>query len=330
MISLPNLSVWISDAALNMQHEEFVVATSNGIWLSSVGIDERKIRYLFKGVSFLSVHYMGNGEYITGGEFGVYLVSVHDGSYVQIWHGENWLQQILVTQDKLVVIVAGNEVSVLSKDGKVFVSQAMAGSIQNVILSKDESFLVVTHAIGLEVWSMSNGSIDFSYRLAEANGYRDILFSHNGKYLVATMYDKRLQYWNMDTNESFYLSGYLSRIEAASFLYNTHQLVTSGTDCVVIWDLDKVTNGRFSPLEVLDTYGVCCLVKCHPYHNYFSAAFMNGNIAIFCTSTYKVVYSLLVEDSPITSLSWCDTGDYLFYGTESGLFSIVDISQHIH
>lgn len=309
---------WVTDAALYPASLGAVIATSNGFWLLEQASGSAATLQRLMQTSCLSVHYLEKGKYITAGEDGVHLWRNLQFDPVTLWQGKAWLQQVLVMSDTQILMAVENQVILISSTEIKKISVILPGAINSIALSPDGKSLAVAYSGGIKTGAVSSDDITMLHNLAEYGGYRSVKFSPKGKYLVAGLQEKRLQCWDLNSFQSFNLTGYLARVESFSFMAGAQVLVTSGTDCVVMWDLDQMAGGACLPEELLLNYGNCSLVECHPILPLFAAAFNESDVVIFCCHVRKIIFSCSDNTSPISTLRWSEDGNFLFYGTEQG------------
>lgn len=184
------------------------------------------------------------------------------------------------------------------------------GAVLAVVISADDRILASAGNDGtVRVWDFSTGSL-----LQVLKGHTDrvnaLAISRNGEFLASGSHDDTVRVWRLADGATFHrLTGHNGPVRAVAFSPAGNLLASSGEDGVIqLW---SVQDGRVSKTLKRGLFDLQYALSFSPTGEFLASSNNRERIQFWHLPDGTMVKEITALDSPVRSLCYSQTGDYL-------------------
>lgn len=263
-------------------------------------------------------------QIVTGGDDGKVAATRADGTAMTLATDEKrrWIDHVATRPDGTVAWSAGKQVFVRSKDNERSIE--LPSTVGGLAFASKGVRLAAAHYNGVTLWFPNATSKPEV--LAWKGSHLAVIFSRDGRFLISSMQEPMLHGWRLSDRKDMQMSGYAARVRSFAFTADGKLLATSGANQLILWPL----HGKDGPMGkapqiFAPSESQIDVVACHPRQGIVAAAYADGLVLLVRTDDGAEILARKPGGTPVTALTWNESGTALAFGTEDGEAAIVDL-----
>jgi WD40 repeat protein len=261
-----------------------------------------------------------------------------DGS-VRFWDGVSGLQtaEAKIAPSAWAEIVAWRPIAGSPVSGIINPVLAAAAGRRLVLLQPDgfvaHTFKDAPKTLSALAWHPQGGAIAAAWYggvcLWDADGFQAqkeyaygsaihaLVWSPDGRWLVAGAQDNAVHLWLPAENEEFHMSGYETKVRELSFSPDSRWLATGGARDVCVWDCSGGGPEGREPLALPHADRVCAVAFQHA-HDLLATAAIDHEVNLWSPTRRQPLVATAKLTAPASKLVWSPDDARLAIGSQQG------------
>jgi len=267
-----------------------------------------------------------DGSVVTGGDDGKVISTRRDGMSMTVAEDPRgrWIDCVATGPNGAIAWSAGKQAFARARDGGVRTIDAPS-TVGGLAFAPKGFRLALAHYNGVTLWfPNSEAKPDV---LVWKGSHLGVTFSPDARFVITLLQEPGLHGWRLADGKDMRMSGYESRVRAASWSAGGKWLATSGATQLVLWPFAAKDGpmGKAPRLLASSEHRVE-VVACHPKQDIVAAGYTDGLVLLVRIEDGAEILAKAPAASPITALAWSANGGTLAFGTEDGEVGVISLS----
>ena len=211
---------------------------------------------------------------------------------------------------------AGRKLWLLQPDGTTLHDYpAAAKTISALAWHPDGGAVAVAWHGGVCLWDADDhrAQKEFAY----GNTIHALVWSPDGRWLVAGAQDNAVHLWIPAENEEFHMSGYETKVRELSFSHDSRWLATGGARDACVWDCSGAGPEGREPLALPHGDRVCA-VAFQTGHGLLATAAGDGEVNLWSPTRREPLVATVKLNAAVSRLAWSPDDTRLAIGSQKG------------
>jgi WD40 repeat protein len=235
-----------------------------------------------------------------------------------------WIDCVATGPNGAIAWSAGKQAFARARDGAVRTIDAPS-TVGGLAFAPKGFRLALAHYNGVTLW-FPNSEVKPDV-LVWKGSHLGVMFSPDARFVITLLQEPGLHGWRLADGKDMRMSGYESRVRAASWSAGGKWLATSGATQLVLWPFAAKDGpmGKAPRLLASSEHRVE-VVACHPKQDIVAAGYTDGLVLLVRIEDGAEILAKAPAASPITALAWSANGGTLAFGTEDGEVGVISLS----
>ena len=219
-------------------------------------------------------------------------------------------------QNPTLAAAAGRKLVFLGADGRVGHEFPPAPkTVSALAWHPDGGAVAVAWYGGVCLWDAGDhrAQKEFAY----GNAIHALVWSPDGRWLVAGAQDNAVHLWIPAENEEFHMSGYETKVRELSFSHDSRWLATGGARDACVWDCSGAGPEGREPLALPHADRVCA-VAFQTAHGLLATAAGDGEVNLWSPTRREPLVATVKLNAPVSRLTWSPDDTRLAIGSHKG------------
>jgi WD40 repeat protein len=168
---------------------------------------------------------------------------------------------------------------------------------------------------GVCLWDAGDFHAQKEY--AYGNAIHALVWSPDGRWLVAGAQDNAVHLWLPAENEEFHMSGYETKVRELSFSADGRWLATGGARDACVWDCSGTGPEGREPLALPHSDRVCAVAFQHA-HDLLATAANDREVGLWSPTRGQALVAAAKLTAPASKLAWSPDDARLAIGSQQG------------
>ena len=219
-------------------------------------------------------------------------------------------------RDPVLAGAAGRRLALLGPDGRVAHEFPLAPkTISALAWQPDGGAVAVAWYGGVCLWDADSYAAQKEF--AYANAIHALVWSPDGRWLVAGAQDNAVHLWIPAEDEEFHMSGYETKVRELSFSADSRWLATGGARDACVWDCSGAGPEGREPLSLPHNDRVCA-VAFQRSHGMVATAAGDGEVVLWSPTRREPLVATVKLTAPASKLAWSPGDEWLAIGSQKG------------
>lgn len=153
-----------------------------------------------------------------------------------------------------------------------------------------------------------------------------LIWSPDGRWLIAGAQDKAVHLWIPEENEEFHMSGYETKVRELSFSSDSRWLATGGARDACVWDCTGAGPEGREPLALPHNERVCAVAFQHT-HDLLATAANDHEVNLWIPVRRQPLVATARLTAPASGLAWSPDDSRLAVGSQQGGMLVLRVAQ---
>jgi WD40 repeat protein len=238
-----------------------------------------------------------------------------------------WMTSVATDDSGRLAYAAGKTITIVGPDQTV-TEIAMNSSIADMEFSPDGAQLGAAHYGGVSLIDVLVEN-PTPRKLDWLGSHIRVTYSPDGRFVISAMAENALHGWRLEDALDMRMTGYLSKSKSFSWSSSGTWLATSGCDSVTMWPFSGNDGPMGKPPLAWGARRniLVMIVAFHPSMEIIAAGYEDGFVSLIRNKDGAVITLREACDGEISALSFSPDGLFLAYGTASGSFGLIRLSD---
>lgn len=219
-------------------------------------------------------------------------------------------------QNPILAAAAGRKLVFLGRDGQVRHEFPPAPkTISALAWHPDGGAVAAAWYGGVCIWDADAHTAQ--KELAYGSAIHALVWSPDGRWLVAGAQDNAVHLWIPAENEEFHMSGYETKVRELSFSHDSRWLATGGARDACVWDCSGAGPEGREPLALPHADRVCA-VAFQAAHGLLATAAGDGEVSLWSPTRREPLVATVKLNAPVSRLVWSPDDTRLAIGSHKG------------
>ena len=219
-------------------------------------------------------------------------------------------------RDPVLAAAAGRKLQLLKPDGVALHEfPAAAKTLSALAWHPQGDAIAVAWFGGVCLWDASDFHAQREY--AYASAIPALLWSPDGRWLVAGAQDNAVHLWRPAEDEEFHMSGYETKVRELSFSADSRWLATGGARDACVWDCSGAGPAGREPVALPHADRVCA-VAFQQARGLLATAANDGEVGLWSPTRAEPLVASIKLTAPASRLAWNPDDTKLAVGSQKG------------
>ena len=220
------------------------------------------------------------------------------------------------TRNPVLAAAAGRKLVLLNPDGSVAHAFPDAPKTLSALAWHPQGGAVAAAWYGgVCLWDADDHRAQKEY--AYGNAIAALVWSPDGRWLVAGAQDNAVHLWLPAENEEFHMSGYETKVRELSFSPDSRWLATGGARDACVWDCSGGGPEGREPLALPHADRVCAVAFQHA-HDLLATAANDHEVNLWSPTRRQPLVATAKLTAPASKLGWSPDDTRLAIGSQQG------------
>jgi WD40 repeat protein len=241
--------------------------------------------------------------------------------------GRAWIEQLAwrpeapgakfqVPSIRILAAAAGRKLVLLKPDGSVVHTFPEAPKTLSALAWHPQGGVVAAAWYGgVCLWDAGDFHAQKEY--AYGNAIHALVWSPDGRWLVAGAQDNAVHLWIPAENEEFHMSGYETKVRELSFSADGRWLATGGARDACVWDCSGAGPEGREPVALPHSDRVCAVAFQHA-HDLLATAANDREVGLWSPTRGQPLVAVAKLTAPASKLAWSPDDARLAIGSQQG------------
>jgi WD40 repeat protein len=241
------------------------------------------------------------------------------------WKPADANSKLQIPNPNLLAVAAGRKLLFANADGSVAHVFPDAPKTLSALAWHPKGGAIAAACFGgVVLWD----AVDFRVQrqFAYSGAIPALVWSPDGRWLVAGGQDKAVHLWIPDEDQEFHMSGYETKVGELSFSPDGQWLATGGSQDACVWDCSGAGPEGRDPMALPHSARVCA-VAFQREHELLATGANDGEVALWNIRQPEPRVATIKLTAPASNLSWSPDDTRLAIGSQKGGVLVLSIHE---
>jgi len=221
-----------------------------------------------------------------------------------------------VPNSNLLAAAAGRKLLLMNTDGAIaHVFPDAPKTLSALAWHPRGGAIAAAYFGGVVLWDANDYQVQRQF--AYGGAIETLVWSPDGRWLVAGAQDKAVHLWIPDEDQEFHMSGYETKVREVSFSADSRWLATGGARDACVWDCSGAGPEGREPLALPHPDRVCA-VAFQQAHGLLATAANDGDVGLWSITHGGSRVATVKLTAPASNLVWSPDDTLLAIGSQKG------------